>query len=471
MPAQGCVVRQWGGRWPRVLGVPRDLPQTRFAIAPDGAHIAYQVVGDGPGDVVLVTDWASSIDLMWELPQIERFLRRLASVGRLILFDKRGNGASDAAPLEHGRFGSTMEQAADDLLTVLDAVESERAALIANTYGGWPALLFTAAHPERCTHLALLDSCARLLASDDYAPGIDTAMLTWAIEGISEAWGRGALLGTEGELQGDRELRRWYARYERLAVERTYMLQAWKQMGEIDLRSVLPLIRTQTLIIAHDQANPLIGAGSGRYLAERIPSATLLELDGTSSFFWADERNIEHVTRFLGATTDELDDDDRVLATVLFTDLVSSTQLVADMGDRRWRELLDAHDQLTGELISRFRGRLIDRTGDGLLATFDGPARAMRAGIAICDEVRRLGVEVRIGLHAGEIVRRGDNVGGIAVHLAARVMSVAEGGEIVVSRTVKDLTAGSGLTFADRGIHQLKGIPDEWQLFTLKQAP
>ena len=449
--------------------MPRDLPRTRFATALDGAHIAYQVLGDGPEDVVLLTDWASSIDLMWELPQIERFLRRLASVGRLILFDKRGNGASDAAPIEHGRFGSTMEQAADDLLAVLDAVESERAALIANTYGGWPALLFAAAHPERCTRLALLDCCARLLTSEDYPPGIDPTMLKWAIDGISAAWGRGALLGTEGELQADKELRRWYARYERLAVERTYMVQAWTQMGEIDLRSILPLVRTQTLVIAHDQANPLIGAGSGRYLAEHIPSATLLELDGTSSFFWADERNIEHLTRFLGAATDELDDDDRVLATVLFTDLVSSTQLAADMGDRRWRELLDAHDQLTGELISRFRGRLIARTGDGLLATFDGPARAARAATAICDEVRRLGVQVRVGLHAGEIVRRGDNVGGIAVHLAARVMSIAQGGEVVVSRTVKDLTAGSGLTFADRGTHQLKGIPEEWQLFTLQQ--
>jgi len=441
-----------------------------FAIAPDGAHIAYQVMGDGPDDLVLLTDWASSIDLMWELPQIERFLRRLASLGRLILFDKRGNGASDAAPIEHGRFGSTIEQAADDLLAVLDTVESERAALIANTYGGWPALLFAAAHPERCTSLSLLDGCARLMTSDDYPPGIDTATLDWAIEGVGAAWGRGVSLGPERELQADRELRRWYARYERLAVERTYMMQAWTQMGEIDLRSVLPLIRTETLVIAHDNANPLIGPGSGRYLAERIPSATLLELDGTSTFFWADERNIEHVTRFLGAATDEHDDDDRALATVLFTDLVSSTRLVADMGDRRWRELLDAHDQLTEELISRFRGRLIGRTGDGLLATFDGPARAVRAGRAIGDEIRRLGVEVRVGLHAGEIVQRGDDIGGIAVHLAARVMSIAEAGEVVVSRTVKDLTAGSGLTFADRGIHQLKGIPDEWQLFTLQSA-
>jgi class 3 adenylate cyclase len=255
-----------------------------------------------------------------------------------------------------------------------------------------------------------------------------------------------------------------------LAVERTYMVQAWRQMGEIDLRRVLPLVRAPTLVVAHDQANPLIGAGSGRYLAERMPSATLLELDGTSSLFWADERNIEHVTRFLGAATGEFDDEDRVLATVLFTDLVSSTQLLADMGDRRWRELLDAHDQLTGELITRFRGQLIGRTGDGLLATFDGPARAVQAGTAICEKVRRLGVEVRVGLHAGEIVRRDENVGGIAVHLAARVMSVADAGEVVVSRTVKDLTAGSGLTFDDRGIHQLKGIPDEWQLFTFQRT-
>jgi class 3 adenylate cyclase/pimeloyl-ACP methyl ester carboxylesterase len=450
--------------------VRRDLPRTMFAVATDGSRVAYQTLGEGDVDLVLLTDWASSIDLMWEEPRIERFLRRLASVGRLILFDKRGNGASDAAPIEQGRFGVTMEQAAEDLLLVLDAVESRQSVLVANTYGGWPALLFAATHPERCGRLVLIDCCARLVSDVDYPPGIDRATLEWAIEGIAEGWGRGVSLTIDPVLREDQDLRRWYGRYERLAVERTWMLQGWRQMGEIDVRAALPLVQAPTLVVAHDPASRLIGPGSGSFLADQIPTAELVELDGSSTFFWADERNVECIIGFLGESVDAGGDEDRVLAAVLFTDLVSSTELVASLGDRRWRELLDAHDQMTGELIARFRGRLIDRTGDGLLATFDGPARAVRCAAAICEAAPRLGLEVRAGVHAGEIVLRGENVGGIAVHLAARIMSLAQGGEVVVSRTVKDLTAGSTVEFADRGTHELKGIPDEWQLFTLEQA-
>jgi class 3 adenylate cyclase len=448
----------------------RDLPRTMFAVAPDGGRVAYQILGEGNVDLVLLTDWASSIDLMWEEPRIERFLRRLASVGRLILFDKRGNGASDAAPIEQGRFGVTMEQAAEDLLGVLDAVESRQSALVANTYGAWPALLFAATHPERCGRLVLIDCCARLLSDVDYPSGIDPATLEWVIEGIAEGWGCGVSLTIDPVLWEDQDLRRWYARYERLAVERTYMLQAWRQMGEVDVRAALPLVQAPTLVIAHDPASRLIGPDSGRFLADHIPTAELVELDGTSTFFWADERNIERIIGFLGESVDAGGDEERVLAAVLFTDLVSSTELVASLGDRRWRELLDTHDELTGELIARFRGRLIDRTGDGLLATFDGPARAVRCAAAICEAVPHLGVEVRAGVHAGEIELRGENVGGIAVHLAARIMSLAQAGEVVVSRTVKDLTAGSTVEFADRGSHELKGIPDKWQLFTLEHA-
>jgi class 3 adenylate cyclase len=328
-------------------------------------------------------------------------------------------------------------------------------------------LLFAATHPERCSRLVLQDCCARLLRADDYPPGIDATTLDWAIEGVGSNWGRGATLASEPDLRADRDLRRWYGRYERLAVERTYILQGWRQMGEIDVRSVLPSIRAPTLVVAHDHGK-LIGSGSGKFLAEEIPAAELVGLDGTSIMFWADERNAEHIAAFLGAPASGVGDDDRVLATVLFTDLVSSTPMVAKLGDRRWRELLDAHDALTAELISRFRGRLVDRTGDGLLATFDGPARAVRCAATICGEVRRLGVEVRAGVHAGEIELRGEDVGGIAVHLAARVMSIADGGQVVVSRTVKDLTAGSGLSFAERGSHELRGIAEPWQLFTLE---
>jgi class 3 adenylate cyclase len=443
--------------------------ETRFALAPDGAHVAYQTVGEGPTDVVLSSDWASSIDLMWEEPRIERFLRRLMAAGRLILFDKRGNGASDAAPIQQGRFGSTLEQAAEDLLVVIDAAGSERPAVFASTYGGWPALLFAATHPDRCSQLVLQDCCARLIRTEDYPPGIDAATLEWAIEGVGQNWGKGITLATEPELWADRDLRRWYGRYERLSVERTYMLQGWRQLGEADVRGVLPMIQAPTLVIAHDE-NQLIGSGSGRYLAQHIPVAELVELDGLSTLFWADERNVEHITRFLGAAKDDLGIEDRVLAAVLFTDLVSSTTTAAKLGDHRWRELLDSHDARTAELVTRFRGRLVTRTGDGLLALFDGPARAVRCAELICDDIHRLGIDARAGVHAGEVELRGENVSGIAVHLAARIMSIASGGQVIVSRTVKDLTAGSGLRFTDLGAQDLRGLDEPWQVFELNSA-
>jgi class 3 adenylate cyclase/pimeloyl-ACP methyl ester carboxylesterase len=446
-----------------------DSADTRFAVAPDGAHVAYQAVGEGRTDVVLSTDWASSIDLMWEEPRIERFLRRLMAVGRLILFDKRGNGASDAAPPQQGRFGSTLEQAAEDLLVVIDAVGSERPAVVASTYGGWPALLFAATHPDRCGRLVLQDCCARLIQAEDYAPGIDAATLDWAIEGVGQNWGRGITLATEPDLWTDHDLRRWYGRYERLSVERTYMLQGWRQLGDADVRAVLPMIQAPTLVIAHDE-NRLIGSGSGAYLAQHIPGAELVQFDGVSTLFWGDERNVEHIARFLGAAKDDKEIDDRVLAAVLFTDLVSSTPAIAKLGDRRWRELLDSHDARTAEIIARFRGRLITRTGDGLLAIFDGPARAVRCAEIICDEIGRLGMDVRAGVHAGEVELRGENISGIAVHLAARIMSIANGGQVIVSRTIKDLTAGSGLGFIDLGAQHLKGFADPWQVFELSST-
>jgi class 3 adenylate cyclase/pimeloyl-ACP methyl ester carboxylesterase len=443
-----------------------DSPDTRFVVAPDGAHIAFQTVGDGERDLVLVTDWASSIDLMWEQPRIARFLTRLASIGRLILFDKRGNGASDGLSFGRGEFGGAMEQASDDLLAVLDAAESERVDLVGSTFGGFPAMLFAATHPERCDRLVLQDSCPRFLSDGDYDGGLAQATLEAITGAVGKLWGRGVTLSTLPDLYGDPALRRWYGRYERLAIDRTLMLQAWQQMTEIDARPVLPSIQASTLVIAHDRAF-VVGQGAGRYLTEHIPTAELVELDGVGEMFWADERIIEHIVRFLGAESDETTDEDRVLATIVFTDLVASTPKLAELGDRRWKELLDEHDARTERLVSKFRGRLVQRTGDGLLATFDGPARGVRCAQAICNDVGELGVEVRSGVHVGEIELRGEHIGGIAVHLAARVMAKADAGEVVVTRTVKDLTAGSGLAFEDRGLHELKGIPEPWQLLAL----
>lgn len=443
-----------------------DPPDTRFVVAPDGAHIAFQTVGDGERDLVLVTDWASSIDLMWEQPRIVRFLARLASIGRLILFDKRGNGASDGLSFGRGEFGGAMEQTSDDLLAVLNAAESKRVDVVGSTFGGFPAMLFAATHPERCDRLVLQDSCPRFLSDGDYDGGLPQATLEAIIGAIGKLWGRGVTLSTQPDLYGDRALRRWYGRYERLACDRTLMLQAWQQMTEIDARPVLPSIQASTLVIAHDRAF-VVGEGAGRYLAEHIPTAELVALDGGGEMFWADERIVEHVVKFLGAESDETTDEDRVLATIVFTDLVASTPKLAELGDRRWKEILDEHDARTERLVSKFRGRLVQRTGDGLLATFDGPARGVRCAQAICNEVGELGVEVRSGVHVGEIELRGEDIGGIAVHLAARVMGEADAGEVLVTRTVKDLTAGSGLAFEDRGLHQLKGMPEPWQLLAL----
>lgn len=443
-------------------------PRTSFAFTPDGARVAYQVVGSGDRDVVFLTDWANSIDLMWELPEIERFLRRLASIGRLILFDKRGNGASDGRAFGSGDFQGLFEQSAEDLLTVLDAVESKRADLVASTAGGTTAVLFAATHPERCGRLVLQDACPRVVASQDYPHGLDEGGLQAVIDGIRSGWGKGSALALQPDRFEDRDLRLWYGRYERLAVERSWMVQAWEQIAVLDVRAILASVQTPTLLLVHDKA-PAFGNGHGRYLAAHMPSAELVELDGPGCLFWADEQIVESALEFLGAAQPRPVDESRVLATIVMTDMVSSTLTLAQMGDRRWREVLDAHDRVTEQLVTQFRGRLVNRTGDGLVATFDGPARGVRCAEAMCDEVGVLGVEVRAGVHVGEIELRGEEIGGIAVHLAARVMSEADAGQVVVTRTVKDLTAGSGLDFDDMGIRELKGIPDPWQLLLLRQ--
>jgi class 3 adenylate cyclase len=252
-----------------------------------------------------------------------------------------------------------------------------------------------------------------------------------------------------------------------MAVERSWMVQAWEQIASLDIRAILPSVQAPVLLLAHDDA-PGFGHGHGKFLASHLPSAELVELDGPGCLFWADDRIADAAVSFLDVASHALVDENRVLATILMTDLVSSTSSLAEMGDRRWRDFLDAHDAVTGNLVSRFRGHLVNRTGDGLVATFDGPARGVRCAEAMCDEVGGLGVEVRAGVHVGEIELRGAEIGGLAVHLAARVMSEADGGQVVVTRTVKDLTVGSGLTFEDLGLHELKGIPDPWQLHLLR---
>ena len=448
-----------------------QVPQTRYATGPNGARVAYQTIGDGPRDVLLNTNWLSSIDLMWDEPRYEHCLRRLASHGRLILFDKRGTGASDPLEVRDGAFDvSLLEQATEDMLVVLDEVDSTSATLVGADTGGIAAIIFAATHPERVDALVLQDTCARFNVSDDYPWGLDAAEVTAIIDAVRESWGTGiALAALAPSLEEDPSTLRWCARYERLSVPPATMIVQFEDAAQIDVRAVLPLVRMPTLVLSHD-ASAFIPVGQGRYLADHIPQARHVELDGSDIWLFSDPRLADEISSFLGEPPSYADEDDRVLAAVLFTDLVSSTAQLAELGDRRWKELLETHDRVLARAVSDHRGRLVDRAGDGMLATFDGPARAVRCATAIGTELRKLGLEMRAGVHAGEIELRSDGVAGMAVHLAARVMAKASAGEVVVSRTVRDLTVGSGLNFQDRGVHELKGIPGTWQLFVLETS-
>jgi class 3 adenylate cyclase len=448
-----------------------EVPETRYATAPSGARVAYQVVGDGSRDLLLSTDWLSSIDLMWDEPRYEHCLRRLASYGRLVLFDKRGTGASDPLEVRDGAFNvSLLEQANEDMLVVLDEVDSVRATLIGADTGGIATIVFAATHPERVEALVLQDSCARVTTADDYPWGLDGTAISGIIDAVRESWGTGVALGALApSLLGDPSTLQWCARYERLSVPPATMIASWEDAAQMDVRAVLPLVRVPTLVLSHD-ASTLIPAGQGRYLADRIPDARLVELDGSDIWLFSDPRLTEEISSFLGEASAPADADDRVLAAVLFTDLVSSTTQLAQLGDRRWKELLEIHDRVSARAVNDHRGKLVDRAGDGMLATFDGPARAVRCATAIGTELRKLGLEIRAGVHAGEIELRNDGIAGIAVHLTARVMGKAGAGEVIVSRTVRDLTVGSGLEFRDFGMHELKGIPGTWELFALQTS-
>jgi class 3 adenylate cyclase/pimeloyl-ACP methyl ester carboxylesterase len=406
---------------------------------------------------------------MWEHPLIERYLLRLARLGRLILFDKRGSGASDNARLNRGAYAATIEQATEDLVTVLDAVGSRQVDIVSSSSGGWPAMMFAATNPHRVDRLVLQDCIAKLVEAPDYPLGMQVEVVERIIEGIERYWGEGtSLLYYAPELWAtNEELRRWVARYERLSADRIMILSTWQQAANFDIRAVLPSVRTPTLVISH-RDTPYYDIGNARHLAANLPNAQLVELDGANMFFWGDDRLLDHVVQFLGG--DSLgagDEDDRVLATLLFTDIVGSTRQLAASGDRYWRDILDAHDRVTASLVNRHRGRLVKRTGDGLLALFDGPARAVRCAQAIATSVEQLGVQVRAGVHTGEVEVRGDDVGGMSVHIAARVLDQADAGQVVATRTVKDLTTGGGITFAPLGLRELKGIDEHWELYAV----
>ncbi len=445
-------------------------PETRYARSEDGSHVAFQVIGDGPLDLVTVGYGnVVSIDMRDEEPHVRRFEERLASFSRLIRFDPRGIGLSDAP---RPGVAAGIELVVDDILTVLDTIGSTRACLFAVGGGGLAALLAAAVHPGRVSSLALLNCYARLPRDEDYPCGIPQRILTSFVDSVLDVGAAPDPTMDDVQLlvpslSGDRAFREWWARAGRRGASPAAARASLEMSFAGDVRSALPLIDAQALILHRDPS--LFSVGHARYLADHLSQARLVVLPGGDHLpFGADsDIVIDEIEEFLtgvrgGVATD------RVLTTVLFTDIVGSTERAARSGDRSWHELLDSHDAMARGELRRFRGREVKTTGDGILATFDGPARAIRCAQSICAGAQQLGLEVRAGLHTGEVEVRGDDVGGIAVHLAQRVSSCAAPSEVLVSRTVVDLVAGSGLEFDDRGVHELKGIQGTWGLFAVR---
>ena len=435
-------------------------PETRYAKSGD-VNIAYQVVGDGPFDLVYVPGWISNVELMWEEPAHARLLGRLATFSRLILFDKRGTGMSDPVPLDRL---PTLEQRMDDVRAVMDAAACERAALFGSSEGGLMSILFAATYPERTRALVAHAIYAKRLRSDDYpwAPTPDARAAE--IAEIERTWGADMDIGNLAP-SADGPFKRRAVAYLRRSASPGAAVALLRMNTQIDVRDVLPTIRVPTLAI-HRIDDRDVSVEEGRWIAGQIPGAKYVELPGDEHLIWAGDvdRVVDEVEEFLTGSR-PVHEADRVLATVLFADVVGSTERAVELGDRRWRALLDDHLDIVRRELERFRGRLVDTAGDGVLAIFDGPARAVRCAAAIAQRARGLGLELRSGVHTGEVEVAGDAVRGIAVHVGARVAGLAEPGEILVTSTVRDLVAGSGLVFGERGEHGLKGIPGRWQLF------
>jgi class 3 adenylate cyclase len=439
-------------------------PETHYAKADDGVHIAYQVFGGGPFDLVVIPGFISHVELAWEDEAIVLALRRLGSFSRVIMFDKRGTGMSDRTERL-----PDIDRRMLDIEAVMQAAGSEQAALLAVSEGGPMALLFAAAHPERTRALILLGAYARITACPDYPIGVPTEQLFQFAQYLETRWGTGVGLGAWApSVAHDSAVRESFARLQRLAASPGAAMALMSSYLDIDVRTALPLVTAPTLVM-HRTGDHMIPLPHGQYVAEHIEGARLVELPGTDHFWWTEgsERIIDEIEEFLtGARS--VPEPDRVLASVLFTDIVDSTRQAAELGDGAWRLLLDRHDALAGRQVERYGGRLVKTTGDGVLAMFDGPARSVRCARAISDGAEALGVEVRAGVHTGEVELRGDDITGLGVHIASRVEGLAQPGEVLVSRTVTDLVAGSGLDFDDRGEHNLKGVPGRWQLFAAR---
>jgi class 3 adenylate cyclase/pimeloyl-ACP methyl ester carboxylesterase len=432
--------------------------ETRYAMNGD-LRVAYRASHEGPRDIVVVPNWFNCCEVLPELPAIQGWVEAMTSLGRLIFFDQPGTGASD--PVSTGTL-PTLEQWADSITAVLDDLGSREAVLVALNAAFAPAALFAASHPSRTTALVGLEVYADPMVGN-------TGMTPEEFFGAMVAvWGTGEFEHVlNPDMPWNEEIRATWARYERLAASPRTLALMMPVVSELDIRALLPTVRVPTLVVQYTN-DSLVTPADGKYVADHIPGAKYVELPGRNLYHFVEpwRESFQHVAEFLTGEQPDVPDD-RVLATVLFTDIVESTRRAAEMGDRDWHALLDAHDAVVRSQLARFRGREVNTSGDGFLAMFDGPQRAIRCAMAIREAVAALGIEVRAGLHTGECEVRGDDIGGIAVHIGARVGALAGSHDVLVSGTLKDLVIGSGLEFEDRGAHELKGVPGRWQLFAV----
>jgi class 3 adenylate cyclase len=438
-------------------------PSTKYAKSGD-VHIAYQTVGEGSLNLVLIPGWVSHVECGWENPAYSAFLNRLASFSRLVILDRRGTGLSDRV-----QDLPSLEQRMEDVRAVMDAEGIARAALLGLSEGGPMCMMFAATYPARTTALLLYGTFARLLRAPDYPIGLPKEAMELFLDLVERTWGTGTI---SSEYFGpssarDESFKRSWARMERFAVSPAGIKALMRILMETDARSVLPIIQVPTLI-QHRSDDQIIGKENARYIARHIKGAKYLEYPGPDHFLWSGDSDalLNDIEVFLTGSRQEREPN-RVLVTVMFTDIVGGTKLAATLGDQRWREVLERHHAVVRQQIGQFRGREIDTAGDGFLAGFDGPARAVHCAQAIVQEVRAMHLDVRVGLHAGECDVFGDKLSGIAVHIGSRVTALAGAGEVLVSGTVRDLVAGSGLDFEDRGLHSLKGLSEKWRVYRL----
>jgi class 3 adenylate cyclase len=443
-----------------------DLPVTQYARTDDGTHIAYQVFGTGPPDIVYANSFMGHIEVSWEYPPAVTFYQRMAAFSRLIIFDRRGTGLSD--PIV-GSFD--IEDRSADLRAVVDALALERPVLLGSSEGGMTCTHFAALNPERVAALVLFSSTVQTLADDEHPWAWTPEFYNTFLDSIDQTWadpsGANAIFPNPS-LADDADARAWYARYFRLSASPALARTLMENTTKVDVRHLLPLVQVPTLVL-HRTSETWLRVEGSRFIASKIPRANLVELPGTDHYIW--EQNaadvVDEIEEFLTGVRRE-HDPMRSLKTLVFTDIVDSTTRARVVGDDKWRQLLDRHDSLSRRQIERFGGRFVKSTGDGILVTFDSPAQAIRGSLAVREALRGLDLPIRIGIHTGEVELRGEDIGGITVHVGARVLGCAGSGEIVVSRTVTDLVAGSRFEFADLGERELKGVPGRWKLFAVE---